>query len=136
VRRASIIQTINRARRASATRLLDSCVFTRGDGDGTLDAEGVWTPTEPTLVYAGPCWVGKLEALTDPKRRTDQMLTDTPFTIVVPWNAARFEVGDVGVLTSSRDPYASDRVWRVTNVPTDSWQVETRLPVEEVIDGA
>lgn len=115
--------------------MFDRCKVTRTTGDGELDDAGVWTPPAVVTVFEGPCWVGKLEALNDPKRRTDQVLTETPFTFVVEWNAAPFEVGDVVQLTQARDPYVGSRAWRITNLPTDTFQTETRLPVEEVIDG-
>ena len=115
--------------------MFDECIVTRATGEGSLDDQGVWTPPASETVYEGPCWVGKLEALNDPKRRTDQVLTETPFTFVVEWDAAAFAVGDVVGLTKARDPYVGDRAWRITNLPTDTFQVETRLPVEEVVDG-
>lgn len=133
--RQRITATIERARRASDARMLDRCVVTRGGDGGTLDAEGVWTPDEGEVVYEGPCWLGRLDAVNDPRRRTDQLLTHTPFSLVVLFTAGPFEVGDVARIVSARDPHSEPRRWRVTNVPSDSWQVDRRLAVEEVIDG-
>lgn len=124
---STIRNTITRARKASDARMLDTVTVTR-PGESTLVGNDL-EYTAGTEVYAGPGWLARLDELTDPQRRADIVLTDTTYVVVVPHASGDYQIGDTVTVSET------SKQFRVVNVPTNTWKVDIRLSVEEVVDG-
>jgi hypothetical protein len=135
ISRARIVATRDRARRASRVRMVDVWRVTRQEGDFD-DVTGEWDD-EPTVVYEGRAWFGRegLRQTANVEKRADQPLTTDSVSLIVPHTAGPFLIGDICQPVTSDEPHQG-RVWRVTAVPSDSWQIDRQLEVEEVLDGA
>lgn len=118
--------------RAREQQLMRSeCTVERATA-GSYDPETMTWSNTPETVYQGICQVrpgglqGGDENQGDDETRsltyTIKVIADTPV-----------QTGDVVTVTSSKDAGMVGRVFRITDVPADEWQINRKCSAEEVV---
>lgn len=134
IRTDSLRRTRDRARRSSRQRQrLSRWMIQRpGEGNGSHDGDGNWTPPEPTTIYEGHAFL-EGETARSVRARADGALVTADPVLVVPHDAGPFKVGDVCTPLDA-PPSLMGRTWRVSGPSGDSYDVDQGLRVQEVTD--
>ncbi|OLT24414.1 hypothetical protein BJF79_13815 [Actinomadura sp. CNU-125] len=110
-----------------------TCRITRTDGDGTVGADGTWTPPAATTVYTGPCMVIAPSFERNPRVSAEQtQMTRRDYMVSVPWDVPEIHIGDVITVTSAVDPRLAGRTFAVTGLEYESEQWQRTMLAEEV----
>lgn len=125
--------TIGRARPALYASMLDTCVVRQPATTGQLnESTGLYETTAGTTVYSGRCRLESTSGSSDPTSRDDRPFAEVVYTLLLPWDADGFAVGQVVAITSSDDPAIADHTWRVSRVVTKTFRTHQELSLEEV----
>lgn len=109
-----------------------TCIITRaGGGDGTLDDDGVWHPSDASTVYRGSCRVTPQPADSRYVVSGDQRVTTRSYEIAVEWDVAEVREGDNVHIVTAKDPRLVGMDLRVLDVRMASEQWERVLIAEQ-----
>lgn len=123
----------------------DTCVVVRPDrSDGVLDrSNGRLVEVEPPVVYddstlghqdrplGGMCKVKPSSDYSSERMVGERHQPTDNYTVGLPWDSPRIEIGDVVRVTSSRrDPHLVDREFLVKRIGQGTMLVQRRLTAE------
>lgn len=136
IRTDSLRRTRDRARRSSRQRQRMSrwLIQRPGEGQGSHDGDGNWTPPTPTTIYEGDAFLeSETTSTVRVRARADGALVTADPVLVVPHDAGPFKVGDVCTPLDAPGSLM-ERTWRVSGPSGDSYAVDQGLRVQEVTD--
>lgn len=119
-------------RRQALSLMVDSARFVRpGPAVFNPDTE-LLEPGADTLVHEGPCRLRAPSAVELRRLFGEEQVTTSRYIAALPHDVTGIEIGDVMTLTSSADPLALARTYRVVIVPAGTDLVLRAVGVEVV----
>ena len=116
--------------RAREQELMRSECTVERAADGEYDPETMTWSNTPDSVYEGTCQVRPAGLVGGDQNQGDNETRVLEYTIKFIADTA-VEVGDVVTVTSSKDAGMVGRVFRITDVPADEWQINRKCSAEE-----
>lgn len=128
----AVSRTLQRMEGRQVDRAGECVISAPGEGEGTIDAEGVYTPPAASERWSGACWVRPSTRATS-TRNVDvagQQVTLHLYDVKVPWDATA-EKDDVVTVTTSRDPLLEGRQMIVREVVVREYGASRTLVCQE-----
>jgi hypothetical protein len=128
----SLDSAINYFRSKQAALFAATCTITRSVGEPTFNpSTGEYTPAGTTTIYTGACNVRPRGSGSDVQVGEQELRLST-YVGKLPVNTAVKKDDVLTVTASTYDAGMVGKSFRITDVPSDGWQIARAVGLEEV----